>query len=98
MLSVVLEEVPDPDTNASFLDENLVPENLQIHIKALPRFGRVPREPDLYVGHIVMDVVDTLHLKNSNPLMYNEVVNYSNLKKWRKAMDPEIQSMSQNQL
>ena len=78
---VVLEEVLDPNTNATLLDENLVPENLQVHIEVPRRTGRVPRQPDQYVGQIVTDDVDTLHLKDSDPLTYNEAVNDSNSKK-----------------
>ena len=37
-----------------------------------------------------MDDVDTLHLKDSDHLTYNEAVNDSNSKKWREAMDSEI--------
>ena len=48
------------------------------------------------MGHIVIDDVDTLHLKDSDPLTYNEMVNDSNSKKWQEAMDSEIQSMHQN--
>ena len=40
---VVLEEVPDPNTNTTSLDENSVPENLQVHTEAPCRTGRVPR-------------------------------------------------------
>ena len=87
---VVLEEVLDPNTNATSLDENSIPENLQVHTKALRSTGRVPRQPDRYVGHIVTDDVDTLHLKDSDPLTYNEAVNDSNSKKCREAMDSEI--------
>ena len=43
---VVLEEVLDPNTNAISLDENLVPENLQVHIEAPRRTGRVSRQPN----------------------------------------------------
>ena len=95
---VVLEEVLDLNTNATSLDENSVPENLQVHTKAPHRTGRVPRQPDQYVRNIVTDDVDTLNLKDSDPLTYNEVVNDSNSKKWREAMDSEIQSMHQNQV
>ena len=95
---VVLEEVPDSNTNATSLDENSVPENLQVHTEAPRRTGRVPRQPDRYVGHIVTDDVDTLHLKDNDPLTYSEAVNDSNSKKWREAMDSEIQSMHQNQV
>ena len=49
---VVLEEVPDLNTNATSLDENSVPENLQVHTKAPLRTGSVPRQIDRYVGHI----------------------------------------------
>ena len=79
---VVLEEVPDSNTNATSLDENSVPENLQVHTEAPRRTGRVPRQIDRYVGHIVMDDVDTLHLKDNDPLTYSEAVNDSNSKKW----------------
>ena len=48
---VVLEEVPYLNTNATSLDENLVPENLQVHTEAPRRTGRVPRQPNRYVGH-----------------------------------------------
>ena len=65
---VVLEEVLDLNTNATSLDENSFPENLQVHTEAPRRTGRVLRQPDRYVGHIVMDDVDTLHLKDSDPL------------------------------
>ena len=43
-----------------------------------------------------MDDVNTLHLKDSDPVTYNEAVNDSNSKKWREAMDLEIQYMHQN--
>ena len=95
---VVLEEVPDLNTNATSLDENSVPKNLQVHTKAPRRTGRVSRQPDQYVGHIVMNDVDTLLLKYSNLLTLNEAVNDSNSKKWREAMDLDIQSMHQNQV
>ena len=42
--------------------------------------------------------VDTLQLKDSDPLTYSEAVNDSNSKKWREAMDSEIQSMHHNQV
>ena len=64
----MLEEVPDSNTNATSLDENSVPENLQVHTEAPRRTGRVPRQPDRYVRHIVTDDVDTLHLKDNDPL------------------------------
>ena len=95
---VVLEEVPDSNTNATSLDEKSVPKNLQVRTEAPCRTGGVPRQPDRYVGHIVTDDVDTLHLKDNNPLTYNEAVNDSNSKIWREAMDSEIQSMHQNQV
>ena len=94
----MLEEVPDPNTNTTSLDENSIPKNLQVHAKALHMIGRVPRQPDRYVGHIVTDDVDTLNLKDSDPLSYNEAVNDSNSKKWQEAIDLEIQSMHQNQV
>ena len=56
-----MEEVPDPNTNATSLDENSVPENLHVHIEAPRRTGRVPTQPNRYVGHIVTNDVDTLH-------------------------------------
>ena len=90
---VVLEEVLDPNTNATSLDENSVSESLQVHTEAPRRTGRVPRQPDRYVGHIVTGDVDTLHLKDNDPLTYSEAVNDSNSKKWQEAMDSEIQSM-----
>ena len=40
---VVLEEVPNLNPNTTSLDENSVPENLQVHIEAPRRIGRVPR-------------------------------------------------------
>ena len=64
---VVLEEVLHPNTTATSLDDNSVPENLQVHTEALRRTGRILRQPDGYVGHIVTDDVDTLHLKDSDP-------------------------------
>ena len=79
---VVLEKVLDPNTNATSLDENSVPKNLQVHTEAPCRTGRVPRQLYRYVGHIMMDDFDSLHLKDSNPLSYNEAVNDSNSKKW----------------
>ena len=42
------------------------------------------------MGYIVTDDVDTLYLKDSNPLTYNEAVNDSNSKKWQEVMDLEI--------
>ena len=77
----MLEEVPDSNTNVTSLDENSVPENLQVHIEAPRRTCRVPRQPDRYVGHIVTDDVDTLHLKDNDPLTYSEAVNDFNSKK-----------------
>ena len=94
----MLEEVLDPNTNATSLDENSVPENIQVHTEAPRSTGRIPRQPDRYVRHIVTDDVDTLHLKDSDPLTYNEAVNDSNSKKWQEAMDSEIQSMDENQV
>ena len=46
----------------------------------------------------MMDDVDTLHLNDSDPLTYSEAVHDSNSKKWREAMDSEMQSMHQNQV
>ena len=69
---IVLEEIPDPNTNVTSLDENSAPKNFQVHIEAPRRTGRVPRQPDRYVGHIVTDNVNTLYLKDSDPLTYNE--------------------------
>ena len=37
-----------------------------------------------------MNDVDTLHLKDSDPLTYNEATNDSNSNKWPEAMDSEI--------
>ena len=68
------------NTNATSLDEKAL-ENLQVHIEALHRTSRVPRQSHQYVGHIVTDDVDTLHLNYSDPLTYNEAVNNSNSKK-----------------
>ena len=78
---VVLEEVLDPNTNATSLDENSVPESHHVHTEASRRTGRVPSQSDRYVGHIVTDDVDTLHLKDNDPLTYSEAVNDSNSKK-----------------
>ena len=83
---VVLEEGPDPDTNTTLLDENSIPGNLKLHIEAPCRSDRVPRQPDRYVRHIMMNDVDSLHLKDSDPLTYDEVGNDSNSKKWREAI------------
>ena len=44
------------------------------------------------------DDVDTLYLKDSDPLTYNEAVNDSNSKILREEMDSKIQSMHQNQV
>ena len=60
---VILKEVPDIHTNFTSLDENSIPQNLQIYKEALRAFDRVLRYPNRYVGHIVMNNVDTLHLK-----------------------------------
>ena len=68
---VVLQKVLDLNTNTTSLDENSVPENLQVHTEAPRRTGGVPRQPDRYVGHIVTDDVDTLHLKDNDPLTYS---------------------------
>ena len=40
-----------------------------------------------------MDDVDTLHLKDSDPLTYKKAIDDSNSKKWREAMDSEIDNM-----
>ena len=42
--------------------------------------------------------VDTLHLKDNDPLTYIEAVNDSNSTKWQEEIDLEIQSMHQNQV
>ena len=94
----MLEEVQDPNTNATSLDENSVPKNLQVHTEAPRRTDRVLRQLNRYVGHIVTDDVDTLHLKDSDHLTYNVAVNDSNSKKWREAMDSDILSMHHNQV
>ena len=57
------------------------PSKIFKYTKALRRTGRAPRQLDRYVGHIVIDDVDTLHLKYSDPLTYNEAINNSNSKK-----------------
>ena len=44
------------------------------------------------------DDVDTLHLKDSDPLTHNEAVNDSSSKIWREAMDLEIPSIHKNQV
>ena len=76
-----MEEVPDPNINVTSLDENSAPENLQVHKEAPCRTGRVRRQLDRYVRHIVTIDVDTLRLKDSDPLTYNEAANNSNSKK-----------------
>ena len=43
---VVLEEVLDPNTNVTSLDENSFPENLQVYTEAPRRTGIVLRQPD----------------------------------------------------
>ena len=43
---LVLKEVPDLHTNFTSLDENLIPQNLQIYKEALRTFDRVPRYPN----------------------------------------------------
>ena len=78
----MLEEVLDSNTNATSLDENSVLENLQVHTEAPRRTGRVPRQQDRFVRHIVTDDGDTLYLKDNDPLTYSEAVNDSNSKKW----------------
>ena len=57
---VELEEILDPDTNTTSLDENSATKNLQIHIEALPRFDKVQRQPYRCVRHIVTNDVNTL--------------------------------------
>ena len=79
---VLLEEVPDSNTNGTSLDENSVPGDLQVHTKAPRRSGRVLRQPNRYVRHIVTNDVDTLHLKDIDHLTKDEAVNDFNSKKW----------------
>ena len=55
--------------------------NLQVHTKAPRKSSRVPRLQKQYVGYIVMDDIDTLHLKDNDPLIYDEAVNDSNSNK-----------------
>ena len=62
---VIHEEFPNPDTNATSLDENSAPKNLQVHIEVLHRSDKVPRYSHPHVGHIVTNGVDTLYLKDS---------------------------------
>ena len=78
---VILEEVPDPNTNTTSLDENSASKNLQVYTEAPRRTGRELKQPDRYVGHIVMNDVDTLHLKDNDPLTYNEAINDSSTNK-----------------
>ena len=74
--------ITDPNTNATSLDENLAPENLQVQTEAPHRTSIVQKQPHQYARYIVTDDIDTLHLKDSDPLTYNEAVNDSNSKKW----------------
>ena len=72
---MVHEEVLDLHTNATSLDENLALEPIQIYIEEPYRTSRVFKKPNQYVGHIV----NTLHIKYSDPLTYGEATNDSNL-------------------
>ena len=65
---VVLEEVSDSNTNATSSHENSIHEQVQVHTQVPRRSERVPRQPDRYVGHVFTDNVDTLHLKDNDPL------------------------------
>ena len=43
---VVIEKVPNLDTNASSLDKTLVREHLQVYTEVIPRSNRVLRQLD----------------------------------------------------
>ena len=88
--SIVLEEVSDPNTNATISHENSIPEQVQVYTQVPCMSERVLRQPNQSVGHIVTNNVDTLHLKDNDPLTYNDVVNDFNSRKWREVMDSKI--------
>ena len=98
MNKVVLEEDPNPNTNATSSHENSITEQVQVYTQVPRGSERVPRQLERYVGHIVTDNVDTFHLKDNDPLIYNDAINDFSSRRWREAMDSEIQSMHQNQV
>ena len=97
-VNVVLEEVPNLSTNATSFDENSIPKNLQVHIEAPRRSGMVPRQPNQYVRHIVTNDINTHHLKDSDLLSYDKVLNDSSSKKLQEEMNLEIHPMHKNQV
>ena len=58
--------------------------NMFIHIEGLYRSSRVSRQVDWYVVYIIIDEFDTLHFNDSDPFIYNEVVNHSNSRSGKK--------------
>ena len=90
---VVMEEVPDPNTTVTSSHENSIHEQVQVHPQVRRRSERVPRQPDRYVRHIITNNVHSLHLKDNDPLTYNDVVNDFNSRRWQQAMDYEISSI-----
>ena len=95
---IVLEEVSNPNTNATSSHENSIPEQVQVHTQVPHRSERVPKQSDRYVWNIVTDNVNTLHLKDSDPLTYSEAIKDFNSRIWQEVMDSKIKSMHRNYL
>src|SRR5262249_16567532 len=64
----------------------------------LRRSGRVPREPERYVGHVSEEPSRAHIIDGDDPQSYQEAISGSDSDLWKEAMDSEIQSMYTNQV
>ena len=79
-IKVFLEEFPNRESNATSLDKEKIHEHVHVHLEVSHKFDTISRQLDQYVGHIFANDVVTRHLKDSDSLTYDEVVNDSNSK------------------
>ncbi len=76
---VDLEEVLDPKTMQCPSDETSVPEPVQEYTHVQRRSGRVPRQPERYVGHISEGMS---YNEDDDPKTYQEAIDSPQSENW----------------
>src|SRR5262249_6285962 len=95
---IELDEVQEPATDSVSVDETTSVEPIQPASQDLRRSGRVPREPERYVGHVSEEPSRAHIIDGDDPQAYQEATSGSDSDLWKEAMDSEIQSMYTNQV
>ena len=93
-----LEEAQEPQKELRSLEDSQRTECVDPDTHETCSSTRMPKIPDRYVGRIDVEDGEVITTLSGDPLNYDEAINGSDSRKWREAMDSEIQSMYTNRV